>query len=181
MVEVYTDKHSGKDVCSDAYMPLAPFGKDEYKLVAFEVKTRMKAKGGEDFGIAHNEDEDAEGGAGGAGGDSAVEKVVDLVDSFTLEQAGLDKKLFTSYWMNYVKQVLTVEQKAEDMAAWKAAINALSKDMLANFKDADIYFCEGAYDAADPTKVMPIYCYWKEGEETPRFIFFKDGLKSTKY
>eukprot|EP01054_Gregarina_sp_Poly1_P000159 Gregarina_sp_Poly_1__158@NODE_1035_length_5289_cov_139_924933_g719_i0_p3_GENE_NODE_1035_length_5289_cov_139_924933_g719_i0NODE_1035_length_5289_cov_139_924933_g719_i0_p3_ORF_typecomplete_len180_score37_96TCTP/PF00838_17/7_9e29_NODE_1035_length_5289_cov_139_924933_g719_i043064845 len=179
MVEVYTDKRAAKDVCSDAFQALAPFGNDKYKSVAFEVKTRMRVKGGEDYGIAHNDDEDGEGGAGG---DATVEKVVDLIDAFQLCPAGLDdKKLFTSYVSNYVKKVLTPEMKAENVDEWKSAIQGLVKEMLTNFKDADIYFCEAAHEVDDPTLVMPLYAYWKEGEEAPRFIFFKDGLKTTKY
>eukprot|EP01057_Protomagalhaensia_wolfi_P000405 Protomagalhaensia_wolfi_Nauph_80__404@NODE_1223_length_1648_cov_202_423244_g941_i0_p2_GENE_NODE_1223_length_1648_cov_202_423244_g941_i0NODE_1223_length_1648_cov_202_423244_g941_i0_p2_ORF_typecomplete_len182_score46_10TCTP/PF00838_17/2e28DUF469/PF04320_14/3_6e02DUF469/PF04320_14/0_93_NODE_1223_length_1648_cov_202_423244_g941_i0189734 len=181
MVEVYTDKKSGKDVCSDAYRAQAPFDKEEFNLVAFEVKARMRVKGQEDYGISANVDEDAEAGTSGAGGDSTEERVVDLVDAFQLMDSGLDKKLFQAYIMNYVKKVLTPEMKAEDVNAWKAALSGLVKEMLSRFKDAEIYFCESYVEADDPSVVMPIYSYWVDGEDAPRFIYFKDGLKSQKY
>eukprot|EP01053_Blabericola_migrator_P003022 Blabericola_migrator_1__3021@NODE_187_length_11743_cov_250_942275_g162_i0_p7_GENE_NODE_187_length_11743_cov_250_942275_g162_i0NODE_187_length_11743_cov_250_942275_g162_i0_p7_ORF_typecomplete_len178_score41_34TCTP/PF00838_17/2_6e26_NODE_187_length_11743_cov_250_942275_g162_i01100111534 len=177
MVEVYTDKHTGKDVCSDAYPQCAPFDNDAYKLVAFEVKTSMRVKGEEDFGIAHNQDEDAEGpGEGGAEG--SAEKVVDVVDAFQLGESGLAKKEFQGYVLNYVKTALDISNKSTEE---KTATQNLLKEMLAKFKDATVYFCEASYEANDPTLVMPIYGYWREGEEAPRLIYFKEGVKTQKY
>ncbi|EZG67154.1 translationally-controlled tumor-like protein [Gregarina niphandrodes] len=180
MVQVFIDVSCGSELVSDGY-PMAPaFENPEFEQVAFEVKSRMTVKGGEDFGISCNVDEDAGEGATGDG-EQAVEKVNDIVDAFQLVSLGSDKKFFKGYFASYMKSVLLPAVPEAEVAEFKTKIQSLFVKMMAEFENGELFQAEKANESEDPLKCMPIFAYWAGEEEAPRFVFFKHGLKVEKY
>jgi len=183
MVNVFIDIESSGEVVSDAYKFTAPFDNDDFKAVAFEVPSSYIKVGSEDFGISANVDEDAGEGATAEGGDSDAKRVIDVVHTFALEQSPIlgDKATFKGFIAGYMKNVLLPKVPESDVAAFKANATKLIQKMLVEFGNAEIYVPETAAEMEDPTLAIPIYAYWKDGEDAPRFIFFKHALKEVKY
>lgn len=181
MVNVFIDKSCNREVVSDAYRQLPPFEMEELHDVAFEVKCRYMNKGQEDFGISHNQDEDAEGAGGDAGGESGGERILDVVDSFSLVESPMDGKVFQQYFANYMKNVLLPTIPDENKTSWKASMQKLYGQIKSKLADGTFYFSSGTAEMDDPSQAHPIFGYWVGEEEAPRLIFIKDGLKEVKY
>ena len=77
----------------------------------------------------------AEEGGDDEGVDDSVQKVVDIVDTFRLqEQPTYDKKGFIAYIKKYIK-LLTPKLNAEDQEAFKKGIEGATKYLLPKLKD----------------------------------------------
>jgi len=176
-MKVYQDLFTGDELISDSYAQLAPFGDEGLLDVAFEVKSKKIAKGEENFGIAHNLDEDAEGDAA-EGGDTAVETVVDVVDKFKYSSTSYTKADFLNYIKQYsvrVKEHLS-KTHPDRVSKFQDGMKALAPKLVAKISDADFYFAESMDGEA-----QLIYSYYNEEEEAPRFIYIRDGLKEVRY
>merc|ERR1711920_1175276 len=97
-------------------------------------------KGGEDFGIENNDEE------GGGGGDD-VEKVIDLVDNFELQEYPMDKKDFQAYIKKYLKSESLASISAEE----KTSLMNLVKTCLTRFKELSFYIPQGGLEHAFDT------------------------------
>lgn len=181
MVNVFLDKICSSEIGSDGYEIGAPFEEVEFSSVAFEIKTRYVKKGNDDFGISHNQDEDAEGPGGTGGDDATVERVVDVIDSFKLREDHMGKKEFQQYFAAYMKKVLLPSVAADNLEAWKGTMTKLFKKMTAEYDNASIFVCELAHEQVEDNVAMPIYGYWHGEEESPRLIYFREGVKEVKY
>jgi len=81
----------------------------------------------------------AEGGDEDDGVDDQAVKVVDIVDTFRLqEQPAFDKKQFVTYMKRYIK-LLTSKLEAEKQELFKKHIEAATKFLLPKLKDLQLY------------------------------------------
>lgn len=115
-MKIYTDIFSGEEILSDGY-PITL----EYDDVVGKVKTELIVKGDADVDIGCG---NAFGGAGeeDQAGGAPVEKVINVVDNFKLEDAGLDFATFSTYFKPYMKKLLDKlkETKPDRVDAFKA-------------------------------------------------------------
>lgn len=169
---VYKCLFSGDEVCSDSYKQLPPFDDESLSDVGFEVLSKKIVKGNEDFGIADNSEE----GEGGA--DPSAETVIDIVDTFRLVETGFGKKDFGVYIKTYMQRVKThlEEKNPSRVEKFMSGAQTVVKKILASFDDFQFFLGE-SMDA----EAACVFAYYKDGEETPRFVYLKDCLKEEKY
>ncbi|EEA07292.1 translationally-controlled tumor protein, putative [Cryptosporidium muris RN66] len=172
-MKVYKCVFTGDEVISDSYKQLAPFGRDEFMDIAFEVESKRILKGSEDYGISHNtEDGEVEIGT------TDAETVNDIIDAFKLESTPFSKKEYMLYIKGYVSRLKGyLEQNNPDrVEKFMQNTQAFVKVLLERFNDLEFYLgpsldCEG----------IIIYGYYNDGDLAPRFIYFRDSLKEERY
>lgn len=170
---VYRDVFSGDELFSDS------FKITEIDGVVYKVESCFKKKGEEDFGIAHNTDEDAEsGGDGGAGGDSGAETVNELVDAFKLQQIyDFPKKDYLAHIKKYMGQLKEHVQKTnpDRLAEFQTNVQAYVKKVAGRFSEYDFFQGESLEEDG-----MIVLQDFSEDGMTPYLYFFKDGVKMEK-
>ncbi|CBZ56251.1 Translationally-controlled tumor protein,related [Neospora caninum Liverpool] len=171
-MKVFKDVFTGDELCSDSYAQLAPMEDADLSEVAFEVATKRVVKGAEDYGIADNSEED------GGGVDSATETVIDVVDAFRLQETPFSKKEFGTYIKGYMQRVKTHLEKTQPdrVDKFMSGGQALVKKILGQFDDFQFFLGESA-----DCEAGVVFAYYKDGEEAPRLIYIRDGLKEEKY
>ncbi|OXB71415.1 UNVERIFIED_CONTAM: hypothetical protein H355_005402 [Colinus virginianus] len=209
-MKVFKDVFTGDELCSDSYNQEAPMDDETLKDVAFEVKTRRIVKGAEDYGIADNSpytlyvgdyfllvvllpvyrlhvaniasflrsvgsvrsEED------GGGVDAGTETVVDVVDAFRLQETTFSKKEFGVYIKGYMQRVkaLLEKERPDRVDKFMSGAQALVKKILGGFDDFQFFLGESA-----DCEAAVVFAYYKDGEDSPRLIYIRDGLKEEKY
>ena len=179
-MKVYIDVFTNDEIISDSYKQTSPYNDASFSDVAFEVESRKVSKGGEDFGISANVDEDAENSTGDSSGD--VETVIDIVDGFSLQEQSITKKEFLAYIKLYIKNVCThlEEKNPSRLEPFKQGISPLIQKIVGEFDDCTIYVGANASDQFAANKAHPIVAHYVGEEVTPRFIFFKDAMREEK-
>ncbi|KAG2271774.1 hypothetical protein Bca52824_066329 [Brassica carinata] len=162
---VYQDLLTGDELLSDSF----PYKEIENGIL-WEVEGKWTTVGAVDVNIGANPS--AEEGGEDEGVDDTTQKVVDIVDTFRLqEQPTYDKKGFIAYIKKYIK-LLTPKLNEEDQAAFKKGIEGATKFLLPKLNDFQFFVGEGMHD--DSTLV---FAYYKEGATNPTFLYFGHGLK----
>jgi len=177
-MKVYKDVFTNDELISDSYVQLAPFGVEELLEVAFEVKSKKIPKGEENFGIAHNLDEDAEGENPTAADGGTVETVIDVVDKFKYTETSFSKTDFVNYlkaYSNRVKDHLT-KNAPERVTKFQDGMKLLAPKMVGKVSDAEFFFAESMDGEA-----QLIFSYYHGEEAAPRFVYIREGLKEVKY
>ncbi|KAL5076072.1 hypothetical protein RYX36_015056 [Vicia faba] len=112
---VYQDLLTGDELLSDSF----PYKEIENGLL-WEVEGKWVVQGAIDVDIGANPS--AEGGGEDEGVDDQAVKVVDIVDTFRLqEQPSFDKKLFVTFMKRYIK-LLTPKLEADKQEIFKKHI-----------------------------------------------------------
>ncbi|KAI9098925.1 hypothetical protein K1719_024692 [Acacia pycnantha] len=164
---VYQDMLSGDELLSDSF----PYKEIENGML-WEVEGKWVVKGAVNVDIGANPS--AEGGEDEGVDDQAV-KVVDIVDTFRLqEQPAFDKKQFVSFMKKYIK-LLTPKLEPEKQELFKKHIEGATKYLLSKLSDLQFFVGESMHD--DGTVV---FAYYKEGATDPTFIYLAHGLKEIK-
>ncbi|XP_028770914.1 translationally-controlled tumor protein homolog [Neltuma alba] len=164
---VYQDMLTGDELLSDSF----PYKEIENGML-WEVEGKWVVKGAINVDIGANPS--AEGGEDEGVDDQAV-KVVDIVDTFRLqEQPAFDKKQFVSYMKKYIK-LLTPKLEPEKQELFKKHIEGATKYLLSKLSDLQFFVGESMHD--DSTVV---FAYYKEGATDPTFIYIAYGLKEIK-
>ncbi|KAL6953948.1 hypothetical protein U1Q18_042905, partial [Sarracenia purpurea var. burkii] len=146
--------------------------KEIHNGVLWEVEGKWVVKGSVDVDIGANPS--AEGGEDEGVDDQAV-KVVDIVDTFRLqEQPPFDKKQFVAYIKKYIK-LLTPKLDGEKQEEFKKNIEGATKFLLSKLSDLQFFVGESMHD--DSTMV---FAYYKDGATDPTFLYFAHGLKEVK-
>ncbi|CAO2142646.1 unnamed protein product, partial [Urochloa humidicola] len=116
----------------------------------------------------------AEGGDDEGVDDQAV-KVVDIVDTFRLqEQPAFDKKQFVTFIKRYIKN-LTAKLEPEKAEEFKKGIEGATKFLLGKLKDLQFFVGESMHDDGSL-----VFAYYKDGATDPTFLYFAHGLKEIK-
>ncbi|KAL7145334.1 hypothetical protein ABFS83_07G075100 [Erythranthe nasuta] len=165
---VYQDLLTGDELLSDSF----PYKEIENGGL-WEVDGKWVVTGSVDVDIGANPS--AEGGGEDEGVDDQAVKVVDIVDTFRLqEQPPFDKKQFVAYIKKYIK-LLSAKLEGEQLEQFKKTIEGATKFLLGKIKDLQFFVGESMHD--DSTLV---FAYYKEGATDPTFLYFPHGLKEIK-
>ncbi|KAL3727678.1 hypothetical protein ACJRO7_032419 [Eucalyptus globulus] len=165
---VYQDLLTGDELLSDSF----PY-KELFEGVLWEVEGKWVIQGAVDFDIGANPS--AEGGGEDEGVDDQVVKVVDIVDTFRLqEQPPFDKKQFVTFMKRYIK-LLTTKLDGEQQELFKKNVEAATKFLLSKLSDLQFFVGESMHDDGSL-----VFAYYKEGATDPTFLYFGHGLKEIK-
>ncbi|KAG6737057.1 hypothetical protein POTOM_059969 [Populus tomentosa] len=165
---VYQDLLSGDELLSDSF----PYNEIE-NGVLWEVEGKWVVQGAVDVDIGANPS--AEGGDEDEGVDDQTVKVVDIVDTFRLqEQPAFDKKQFVTYMKRFIK-LLSEKLDDENKEHFKKNIEGATKFLLSKIKDFQFFVGESMHD--DSALVL---AYYKEGATDPTFLYFGHALKEVK-
>ncbi|KAL3538177.1 hypothetical protein ACH5RR_001543 [Cinchona calisaya] len=165
---VYQDLLTGDELLSDSF----PYKEIENGML-WEVEGKWVVQGAVEVDIGANPS--AEGGEEDEGVDDQAVKVVDIVDTFRLqEQPPFDKKQFVAYIKKYIK-TLTPKLEPEELDAFKKNIEGATKFLLSKLSDLQFFVGESMHD--DSTMV---FAYYKEGATDPTFLYLAYGLKEVK-
>ncbi|XP_058743285.1 translationally-controlled tumor protein homolog [Vicia villosa] len=165
---VYQDLLTGDELLSDSF----PYKEIENGLL-WEVEGKWVVQGAVDVDIGANPS--AEGGGEDEGVDDQAVKVVDIVDTFRLqEQPAFDKKQFVTFMKRYIK-LLTPKLEAEKQEIFKKHVEGATKFLLPKLKDLQFFVGESMHDDGSL-----VFAYYKDGATDPTFIYFAYGLKEIK-
>ncbi|KAF9604919.1 hypothetical protein IFM89_011286 [Coptis chinensis] len=160
---VYQDLLTGDELLSDSF---------PYKEIENGMLWEWVVKGAVDFDIGANPS--AEGGDEEGVDDTAV-KVVDIVDTFRLqEQPAFDKKQFVTYMKRYIK-LLTPKLEGEKQEEFKKNIEGATKSLLPKIRELQFFVGESMHDDASM-----VFAYYREGATDPTFLYFAHALKEIK-
>ncbi|XP_074320933.1 translationally-controlled tumor protein homolog [Silene latifolia] len=164
---VYQDKLSGDELLSDSF----PY-KELFEGVLWEVEGKWVIQGALEVDIGANPS--AEGGED-EGVDDQTVKVVDIVDTFRLqEQPPFDKKTFVGWVKKYIKN-LTPKLDDEAAAIFKKNVEPATKFLMSKLSDLQFFVGESMHDDA-----ATVFAYYKEGAADPTFLYFAHGLREVK-
>lgn len=152
------------------------YAKKEIDDVVYEVDCKMVTKGAVQVNIGANASAEGEDDDGGV--DDSSYQVIDVVDSFRLEQTSFDKKGFLTCIKAYMKAIKAkLEEKNPDrIAIFEKGAQTYVKKILENFGDYDFY----TGDSMDP-EAMVLPLGYREDGTTPYLVYWKDGLRAEKY
>lgn len=149
--------------------------KELFNGVLWEVEGKWVVKGALDVDALIGANASAEGGGEDEGVNDEAVRVVDITDTFRLqEQPAFDKKGFTAFIKKYLK-ILTPLVPAERQASFKKDVESAVKFLLSKLSDLQFFVGESMKD--DSTMV---FAYYKEGQSNPTFLYFRDALKEVK-
>ncbi|KAK8633621.1 hypothetical protein V6N13_014465 [Hibiscus sabdariffa] len=165
---VYQDLLTGDELLSDSF----PYKEIENGML-WEVEGKWVVQGAVSVDIGANPS--AEGADEDEGVDDQAVKVVDIVDTFRLqEQPAFDKKQFVTFMKRYIKN-LTPKLEPEKQVAFKKNIEGATKYLLSKIKDFQFFVGESMHDEGSL-----VFAYYKEGATDPTFLYFAYGLKEVK-
>ncbi|KAG6437477.1 hypothetical protein SASPL_102394 [Salvia splendens] len=165
---VYQDLLSGDELLSDSFTY-----KEIENGMLWEVEGKWVVQGAVSVDIGANPS--AEGADDEEGVDDQAVKVVDILDTFRLqEQPPFDKKQFIAYVKKYIKN-LTPKLEPEKQDQFKKGIEGATKYLVSKLKDFQYFVGESMHD--DGTMV---FAYYKEGATDPTFLYLAHGLKEVK-
>ncbi|OAY27737.1 translationally-controlled tumor protein homolog isoform X1 [Manihot esculenta] len=165
---VYQDLLTGDELLSDSF----PY-KEIQNGMLWEVEGKWVVQGAVDVDIGANPS--AEGADEDEGVDDQAVKVVDIVDTFRLqEQPSFDKKQFVTYMKRFIK-LLTAKLDGEKQETFKKNIEAATKFLLSKLSDLQFFVGESMHDDGSL-----VFAYYKEGATDPTFLYFAYALKEVK-
>ncbi|TVU23688.1 hypothetical protein EJB05_26067, partial [Eragrostis curvula] len=165
---VLIDVIAGDELLSDSF----PY-KEIENGVLWEVEGKWVVQGALEVNIGANPS--AEGGDEDEGVDDQTVKVVDIVDTFRLqEQPAFDKKQFVTFMKRYIKN-LSAKLEPEKAEEFKKGIESATKFLLGKLKDLQFFVGESMHDDGSL-----VFAYYKDGATDPTFLYFAHGLKEIK-
>ena len=171
-MKVYFDVFSNDELISDSY-PTVLQNSD----VVMEVASRMVAKGNEEIDIGRGNE------FGGGGEDEAVdntvERVNDVVTSFSLQETSFTKKEYVTVIKGYMQKLKKhlAENGSDRVDIFMKGATEFVKWVVANFDEFKFY-SGPSYDQS----AMIVLSYYKQEEnEAPHFLFIRDGLREEKF
>ncbi|PHT98959.1 26S protease regulatory subunit 6A -like protein [Capsicum chinense] len=164
----HEDFNEGDELLSDSF----PY-KELENGVLWEVQGKWVVQGAVDVNIGANPS--AEGCDEDEGVDDQAVKVVDIVDTFRLqEQPSFDKKGFVGCIKKYIKN-LTPKLEGEAQDLFKKNIESATKFLMSKLKDLQFFLGESMHDDG-----ALVFAYYKDGTTDPTFLYIAPGLKEVK-
>ncbi|KAF3795778.1 Translationally-controlled tumor protein-like protein [Nymphaea thermarum] len=165
---VYQDLLTGDELLSDSF----PYT-EVHNGILWEVEGKWVVQGAVDVDIGANPS--AEGADEDEGVDDQAVKVVDIVDTFRLqEQPAFDKKQFVTYIKRYIK-LLTPKLDEEKQEVFKKNIEGATKFLLSKLSDLQFFVGESMNEDGSL-----VFAYYKDGATNPTFLYFAHALKEVK-
>ncbi|CCW62579.1 unnamed protein product [Phytomonas sp. EM1] len=169
-MKIYCDILTNAEVVCDNDVPLKV--EDD---VVYVVEGRYVEIGGEDYGISANVDEDAAEGATGETADGK-QRVVDVIHNNRYTETGYDKASYMAHIRAYMKKLLEHIESEDAKKAFQTNAANFVKKVLKEIDEYQFFIPEG--NDEDPDSGMIVLCRW-DGE-TPKFYYWKDGLKGMR-
>ncbi|KAM1171586.1 hypothetical protein ACFXTH_021946 [Malus domestica] len=157
---VYQDLLTGDELLSDLF----PY-KEIHNGVLWEVDGNPQYIGA---------NPSAEGGGEDEGVDDQAVKVVDIVDTFRLQEQPPYYKQFFTWVKSYIK-LLTPKLDGKSQEVYKKNIEAATKFLLGKLSDLQFFVGESMHDDGGL-----VFAYYREGATDPTLIYFAHGLKEIK-
>ncbi|KAE8714205.1 Translationally-controlled tumor protein-like protein [Hibiscus syriacus] len=165
---VYQDLISGDELLSDSFTY-----RELENGMLWEVEGKWVVQGAVNVDIGANPS--AEGAEDDEGVDDQAVKVVDIVDTFRLqEQPPFDKKTFVANMKKFIKN-LTPKLDGEKQETFKKNIEGAIKYLLPKLKDLQFFVGESMHDDG-----CLVFAYYKDGATDPTFLYFAYALKEVK-
>ncbi|XP_058468335.1 translationally-controlled tumor protein homolog [Solea solea] len=166
---VYVDIISGDEMFSDALKII-----DKGFLIEVEGKTVTRSDVLDESKIGANKSAEEVEEASEMGSVSGC----DIILNHKLQKTGFDKKQYTTYVKNYVKQLKEklLESNPDRVNDFMKEAPAAVAQLLKNFKNFDFYTGE----SSDSEGMVGLLDYREDGV-TPYMVFFKDGLRIEKF
>ncbi|KAL3577560.1 hypothetical protein D5086_019064 [Populus alba] len=140
--------------------------------ILWEVEGKWVVQGAVDVDIGANPS--AEGGDEDEGVDDQAAKVVDIVDTFRLqEQPPFDKKQFLTQIKKFIKN-LSEKLDEDQKEHFRKNIEGATKFLLSKIKDLQFFVGESMHDDG-----CLVFAYYKEGATDPTFLYFAPALKES--
>nr|CAD1840059.1 unnamed protein product [Ananas comosus var. bracteatus] len=166
---VYQDLLTGDELLSDSF----PYKEIENGML-WEVEGSNSSVGGSgavDVDIGANPS--AEGAEEDEGVDDQAAKVVDIVDTFRLqEQPSFDKRQFVTFMKRYIK-LLAPKLDDEKQALFKKHIEGATKYLLSKLSDLQFFVGESMHDDGSL-----VFAYYKDGATDRTFCTLHMGSRS---
>ncbi|VAI52336.1 unnamed protein product [Triticum turgidum subsp. durum] len=166
---VYQDRLSGNELLSDSFLY-----RELENGVLWEVDGQWVVQGAVDVDIGANpcnEGGDHEGGDQ-EGVDEEAVKVIDIVDTFRLQELpAFERKEFCTYMKRYIKN-LSAKLEDEEQECFKNNIESATKFLLSKLADFQFFVGESMHDDGSL-----VFAYYKDGAADPTFLYFAHGLK----
>jgi hypothetical protein len=165
---VYTDVFSDDEFLSDAHAITEVAGNTMFRVIGKMITVTDDC----DIGLDLEDEDDAP---------PEARTVLNLVESFHLQETQYDKKSFMGYIKALMKKILThLEGKDEEIAVFKAGIQPFVKEVIGSFKEWQFFTGE----SFDPDASMAL-CRWETipetGESAPVLYYFKHALRANKF
>jgi hypothetical protein len=157
---IYRDIISDDEILSDSY----PINKI-YGGIVYEVKCKYITLNEKIDSITKEESD-------------KTEKVIDVINAFSLQETSFDKSNYTTYIKSYLKSIKSNLDKTNPSLVEDFMKNAAEyvKTILKNFDDYSFY-----YGSSFNSESMIILFNYKDKEyENPYLYYFRDGLKEEK-
>ncbi|KAF6154111.1 hypothetical protein GIB67_009811 [Kingdonia uniflora] len=168
ILNIHRQVQQSDELLSDSF----PYTEIENGIL-WEVAGKWVVQGAVDVNIGANPS--AEGGGDDEGVDDQTVKVVDIVDTFRLqEQPTFEKKQFVTFIKRYIK-LLAGKLEGEQLEHFKKNIEGATKFLLPRLKDFQFFVGESMHDDGSL-----VFAYYKEGATDPTFLYFAHGLKEVK-
>lgn len=171
-MKVYFDVFSNDELISDSY-PAATL----YNEVVMEVTSRMLVKGNEEVDIGRGN----EFGGGGEDEvvDNTVERINDIVTSFSLQETSFTKKEYVTVIKAYMQKLKKhlAEKESDRVDIFMKGATEFVKWVVANFDEFKFY----SGPSYDQSAMIVLSYYKEEANEAPHFLFIKDGLREEKF
>ncbi|CAA6654292.1 unnamed protein product [Spirodela intermedia] len=162
---VYRDLLTGDELLSDSF----PYKEIENGML-WEVEGKWVVKGPIAVDIAANPS--AEGSDEDEIVDDKAVKVIDIVDTFRLqEQPSFDKRQFAAYMKQYANN-LTPKLEQEKQEAFKQHMEGATNYLQSKLDDLKIFAGESMHENGSL-----VFAYCKEGATDPTFLYLAYGLK----
>lgn len=180
-MRVYFDVFSGDELLSDSY-PMVSLHND----VVFEVQGTWTTKGGEKIDIGRSEATFAIAGAereeGGEEEDKVedvAERVIDIIDKFSLNETQYTKKEYTTYIKAYMQKLKKhlAENNPERVEGFMKGATDFIKYVMGRFDEFKFY----SGPSYDTEALYVLSCYKQDSDPAPVFYFFADGLRHQEY
>ncbi|OVA02649.1 Translationally controlled tumor protein [Macleaya cordata] len=141
--------------------------------VLWEVEGKWVVQGAVDVNIGANPS--AEGADEDEGVDDQTVKVVDIVDTFRLqEQPTFSKAQFMTYMKRYAK-LLAGKLEGDAKDEFMKNVGGATKFLVSKLADLQFFVGESMHDDGSL-----VFAYYKEGATDPTFLYFAHGLKEIK-
>lgn len=179
-MRVYFDVFSNDELLSDSY-PIVP----AYNDVVFEVQGGWTTKGGEQIDIGRSNATFNMAGAEREGDEEeekvedVAERVIDVIDKFTLNETGYTKKEYTVYIKAYMQKLKKhlMENNPERVEGFMKGATDFVKYVMGRFDEFKFY--SGA--SYDTEAMYVLSCYKQDTDPAPVFYYFVDGLRAQEY
>ncbi|CCW65990.1 unnamed protein product [Phytomonas sp. Hart1] len=169
-MKVYRDIFTDAEVFCDNDLPL-----DVEDDVVYVIDGKYIDIGGEDYGISANVDEDAAEGATGETADGK-QRVVDIMHNNRYVETFYDKASYLAHVREYMKKLLKNIEGDDAKKAFQTNAANFAKKVMKEINEYQFFIPDR--NEEDPDSGIIVLCRWYG--ETPKFYYWKDGLKGER-